>query len=355
MSNTKLHSEVINENLISQVLGKLSIRDDTQSCKFSTALKGTCLKIFSPVEDKGYFTWSPMDYSSSPQGIGKVKSAKAIQAAINIHGTPDILKDINKVKKSTRLPRSFLSLPPDEKKNLFPYGQYDIASIHVAAHHRGVDWDKIDFCFGGSTLEMLAQKSNKDPYKAVRIPGTKTIFVSKSKRYNQNQADPGFQFERLMTGKNMSDHSNWESVEHLHIMKVGKFTVLFMAEVDAMDGKHPVEIKASNPRYWGTKVMFQMISSRSPTLCHGIKRYGQLIDIKLLTLEEVSEIAMNNSFMPIEKNIIEGMEKLKSIQKLEEKENDTFSIQFRNDRMQLIPTSDEKILPSPTIVKELVL
>ena len=343
-------------DLISQVLGKLSIRDDdTQSCKFRTALKGTGLKIFTPIEDKGYFTWSPMDYSSTLQGLEKVNSAKAIKAAISIHGTPDILKDLKKVKKTTRLPRSFLSLPPNEKDNLFPYGQIDVASMHVAAHHRGVDWTKIDFCFGGSTLEMLAQKSNKDPYKAVRIPGTKTICVSKSKRYTQNQADPGFQFERLMTGKGMSERSDWKSTEHIHIMKVDEFNVLFMAEVDAMDEKRPVEIKASNPRYWGTKVMFQMISNGSPTLCHGIKRFGQLADIELLTLEEVSETAMNSSFVPIEKNIIEGMKSLKSILKMEKKENDTFSVQFSGGRMQLIPTRDEKILPSPKIVKELVL
>ena len=64
----------------------------------------------------------------------------------------------------------------------------------------------------------------------------------------------------------------------MHTMKIGKrWTVLFCAEVDAKDDDgSPVEVKASNPHYWGTKVMFQMISSGSSRLCHGEKSRGAL-------------------------------------------------------------------------------
>ena len=353
MSSTKSLSDVSDDNLIHQLFKKFTIQDETNTCKFRTALNSTGLDIFTLVEDKGFLTWSPNDYPSYPQGLGKANSTNAIQAALNIHGKPSILQNISKLRKNTRLPLSFRSLPPDNKDNIFPYGQNDIACMHVAARHRGVDWAKIDFCFGGSTLEMLAQKSSEDPYNAVKIPGTKTIFVTKSKRYTQNQADFGFQFERLVTGKDMCARSNWESTEHLQIMKVGKFNVLFMAEVDALDEDYPVEIKASNPRYWGTKVMFQMISNGSPKLCHGIKKYGELTDIQILTLEEVSKNALKCTYKPIESNIIEGMEKLKSILKMEREENDTFSVQFNGEKMQLLPTR-EKVLPNPKIVKELV-
>ena len=99
---------------------------------------------------------------------------------------------------------------------------------------------------------------------------TKCILVAKKKDYAQNLADVGFQFERYVTGGDMMDTKTNTSVEHIHIMKVGERTVLFRAEVDAIDGNgSALEVKASNPRYWGTKVMFQMISSGSSKLCQG--------------------------------------------------------------------------------------
>lgn len=50
-------------------------------------------------------------------------------------------------------------------------------------------------------------------------------------------------------------------LEHIHTMKVGTKSVLFQAEVDAIDSGSLVEVNASNPHYWGTKVMFLAVPS----------------------------------------------------------------------------------------------
>jgi hypothetical protein len=45
-------------------------------------------------------------------------------------------------------------------------------------------------------------------------------------------------------------------------MQIYSLTVLFSADVDAIDKDFAlVEVKASNDKYWGTKVMFQVISN----------------------------------------------------------------------------------------------
>ena len=127
----------------------------------------------------------------------------------------------------------------------------------------------------------------------MRVPGKKTILL-KRKEYTQNLADVGFRFERYVTGKLMSDSGGpLEFVEHMHLVKVGKHKVLFHAEADALtlDGD-PVEIKVSNPRYWGTKVMFQMISYGSTKLCHGEKYRGVLSRVTLRSLSSVARDAL---------------------------------------------------------------
>lgn len=144
---------------------------------------------------------------------------------------------------------------------------------------------------------VIAAKDANDPFIVSRIPGTKCILIAKKKAYIKNLADAGFQFERYVTGGSMLDTSgNPKHVEHIHTMKVGQKNILFRAEVDAADADGSlVEVKASNPRYWGTKVMFQMISSGSSKLCHGEKSRGVLTRITLKSLSRVSEM---HSSMP---------------------------------------------------------
>jgi hypothetical protein len=79
-------------------------------------------------------------------------------------------------------------------------------------------------------------------------------------------------------------------------MKIGERTVLFRVEADAKDDESsPVEVKESNPHYWVTKVMFQMISSGSSKLCHGEKSRGVLTRVTFMSLSTVSKNALENA------------------------------------------------------------
>jgi hypothetical protein len=147
-----------------------------------------------------------------------------------------------------------MSLPPNSHSNQFPFGHYDVASLCIASKHRNVDLNEIDFIFGGSTLEMLATHDTSSTYMACLVPTTtNTLLVRKCKEYIQNFSDVGFQFERYVTTGNMNESDDVKFIEHLQLMQIGsKFKVLICAEADACDDDGiPIEVKASNPQYWG--------------------------------------------------------------------------------------------------------
>jgi len=95
-----------------------------------------------------------------------------------------------------------------------------------------------------------------------------------------------------MTGEQVSDRHSVTSVEHMHLMQVDKFRVLFRAEADALYEGEPIELKAANPAYYGTRVMYQMISNGSPTLCQGVKSRGVLVDARLENLSQVTHTTL---------------------------------------------------------------
>lgn len=149
------------------------------------------------------------------------------------------------------------------------------------------------------------------------------------------------------------DTSNNTTVEHLHLMKIGEKTVLFRAEVDAVDTDgSPIEVKASNPRYWGTKVMFQMISSGSTKLCHGEKSRGVLTRV---TLKKLSSVAMDAleyaNVSSLQKNILKGMDEIQS----QVKDDETYKVSFTGGSLRLVPASTRiyTMFPPDHIVKSL--
>jgi hypothetical protein len=229
----------------------------------------------------------------------------------------------------------------------------------VASRYRNLDLNKVDFAFGGSTLQMLATlDTSSDPYIVTKVAGTKTILVVKKKEYTQNIVNIGFQFERYVTGKKMSDTSSeLEFVEHMHLTKVGAFKVLFRAEVDAQTSSgYPVEVTASNPHYWGTKVLFQMISNGSTKLCHGEKYRGALAHITLQDLSQVSKDALEYTDVRVlQRNILKGMNAIKA--QLEPLvDGEIRRISFSGGSLKLLPTSSRTsaILPSNEVVKSLL-
>ena len=93
--------------------------------------------------------------------------------------------------------------------------------------------------------------------------------------YNKDFNDSGMQFERLVTSEEpleskadchraMRQSADGSHINYLQTMKIGQFTALVDAEIDAIeeDGSL-VEIKSRNPKYFETKLMFQMMSSGS--------------------------------------------------------------------------------------------
>lgn len=74
---------------------------------------------------------------------------------------------------------------------------------------------------------------------------------------------------------------------NLRLVRIGPYKILFAAEVDAVDhseasagGGAPgtaklVEVKAGNPRWFGAKVFFQMLSSGAEVLVYADKRRGK--------------------------------------------------------------------------------
>lgn len=322
---------------------------ESVNSQFKDELKKTALEIFTPLSDHGYFSWKPQ---GSCRNISSIKSSEQITDYVDLDERPKVLVNTSRL----RLPQAFKSLPPQEQENQFPYGHYDIASLYVASQHRGVNMDEVDFCFGGSTLEMLAQKDTMKPYMAARVPNTDTILVVNCAEYVQNYADFGFQFERLVTGLSFSDRPVVEFVEHLHLMLVGSHRVLFGAETDALHDGEPIEVKASNPRNWGTKVMFQMISSASPKLCHGVKVRDDLTRVNLISLSEIANRALQNrARAKFEANILEGMAALIT-QMVGAKDGEVFKVSFPDGslRLQLATTENAILLPPASIVKDLL-
>ena len=255
-----------------------------------------------------------------------------------------------------RLPFAFRNLPVEEHANKFPYGRYEIASLYVASKFRCVDLDLVDFAFGGSALEIFARMEATDTYMVTRVHNTNTILVAKCKDYVKNYADLGFQFERLVTGESVTDKAEVEFVEHLQLMQVGTHRVLFGAETDALLDGEPAEVKASNPYHWGTKVMFQMISSGSPMLCHGVKSRGSLTSVNLIELSQVARDAFKvQSRSVLEANILSCMASLKN-QMEKAKDGELYKIAFSGGSLRLLPSTTRSavLLPPPPIVKDLI-
>ena len=150
--------------------------------------------------------------------------------------------------------------------------------------------------------------------------------------------------------------SDDSSVEHLHVMNIGTYRVFFRAETDAILEGSPVEIKASNPRYWGTKVMFQMISSGSTKLCHGQKSRGSLTGVEIQSLVQVASTALAyTSVETLERNILKGMESIQSQMK-DASPGEVFKVSFQGTSLRLLPVRGRSadVLPPPEIVHELI-
>jgi hypothetical protein len=178
---------------------------------YETELRKTKLTIFTPLSDHGYFGWKP-DANMS-QRLSAVRSSKEIVDHIDLNETPPTVVPISHF----RLPMRFhTDLPPTTYASHYPYGNYYIASLYAATQLRDVSLKEIDFVFGSSTLEMLAQQILPSPFLVTLVPSTeRTIIVANCKDYILDLSEAGYQFKRLVTGLPMDQTpSRFECVEH---------------------------------------------------------------------------------------------------------------------------------------------
>ncbi len=150
----------------------------------------------------------------------------------------------------------------------------------------------------------------------------------------------------------MTDYSDRLTVEHLHVMHVSDWSVIFTAEVDAVDHESAiVEVKASNPRFWGTKVMFQKISSDSSKLCLGLRQKDVLADVSIKDLSTVEKNALESvSLKNLQINILNS---LKSI--IEQLNNEhSHRIVVNKKGLLLKRVNDINLFPSKQVVTRLL-
>jgi hypothetical protein len=319
------------------------------------ALKATNLSIFTPIADLGYFGWTP---NGEYKELDEVTVAD-ITESIDVDTKPSLIVPIERLM--SKLPMTFESLSPRETTNKYPHKPPHVTSIHVAVRHRGVDMSKVDFFFGGSTLEILATRkiSNDKEYLVTLLPGTDTIMIASHKEYISDKAAPGYQFERFMTGEGFGDKHKAEEIVHMQLMDVGGHVVLFNAEVDAMDDNDdPVEVTTGNPRYWGTSKVYQMISSGTHTLYAGNKYRGSLTQV----VEHRLPGLITSGFAVVEVmqhecNIKDAMASL--LEELEagkfEGGKRVFSIRFDGMDIVLEPWSAENVFVPGAVMRELIL
>lgn len=206
-------------------------------------------------------------------------------------------------------------------------------------------------------MSWLAKRDNPQGENLVGVvmPETNVVSVWKERQYSQNHSVPGFQFERLVTGNSFVDLHDIDSIEHLHVMKVGTYTILFCAEVDAITSNGtPVEITFSR---WIQNKIFQMISNGSSTLCAGTRGYGHgsLTNIQMMPLGSI--ISPQQALAPQWRtNILEGLEVLKSsLQTFGAGEpfEVTFAPNNGISKLQAKEDADSPALPPVNVIKDL--
>lgn len=310
------------------------------------------LTIFQCIADVGFYQWNPngREYKE----LADVTEVDFL-GFIDEQAKPCVALPLYTLRK--KCPIRFAGIPPQTHWNRFPFNPTYMTSLHVAVKYRNVKLDTMNFVFGGSTLNMLASQevSSAGKYFATLVPGSRTLIVAKHSEYEQDYAQPGFQFERFVTGGRFEDKHDDGLVEHMHIMKVGNHRVLFTADCDAIDKDgNPLEIKCSNPQYWGTKVMFQMLSNGSTSLYSGRKRSGKLVDVSVESLDSmIDKVEESYNLKSLENNILSGMKILQdAIDSGKFDDGTTRMISFSGNELKLVSCGNvAAMLPRDEVIR----
>jgi hypothetical protein len=340
----------------------------SQQQQLANELQEIGFSIFQTSRSLGYFTWRPDNDNGGEkiryQNLDTIND-RDVTDRLDMNGRPPTL-DIPKIS----LPYSFdfnnsstSSEPSFDNK--FPYGQLECVHLH-AATLRETDWKATDFSISGSALHMLAERriTPTSPFFCCKIPHTGgTILVAMGKEYAMVDGETtAYQFERLVTGKSTTaDDSAGTFTEHLQLMKVGTFHALFRAKVGARSAEtgQPIEITTSKPRYRGTRLMLQMISSGSTLLCEGSKSRGSIVDITTRSLVSVANDAIGDRahLQWLENNIVQGLSDIQT-QLQGATDGHVHKIVFAQYTHQLklepLQTAGKSLLPRGKVMKALL-
>jgi hypothetical protein len=290
--------------------------------------------------------------------FSNVTAQDVLQGLHDQETKPDPVVELSTIN----IPTMFVNAEPQLVLNMFPVDAGYIVPLYVAKE-RGLDLREVDFVLGGSALSILAAKdvdrdfssTDEVKYLVQKCPTTNIIVLAKSRIYTANHADIGAQFQRLVTGRPMIDELDLRTFESLHLIKVSGYTVLFATEVEAVDESGmPVKLRSGRPRFtWNSmKVMFQMLSSGSRNLILGDRRGPILREVRRVSFDEVTREHSPASLEAAGNNIGDVLRELK--RSTEITADAATELDFQEGQMVLRPCPSGDLLPSESVVKELL-
>jgi len=215
-----------------------------------------------------------------------------------------------------RLPLSFIrSKTFVGFRNRLPYRPPPVAPLIVAS--KLINISDIDFFIGGSALYTLAS-GQLDRSKYTVQKWRNMIMIQCTSDYIIHLLNRNFQFERLLSGRNMGKLDGDKThVEHLQVLRIGKFKVLVAAGasgVDALDDRgRMVEFKAASKPNW-KKTMLRMISSGSGRLMLGnTTLYGKLTGIEQYSLQQVYSMVPQDDRRALADNITSSLNSIRQL------------------------------------------
>lgn len=244
-----------------------------------------CFEELHLVEDLGYVAWynnfSVVNRSRMCAGDVEVEEVRNGLLACAGWKMPEAhprrLTDLDELRMTLPLKLPFASRGQGSKHKQrlgyfykLPYAMPPVAAPFAASQR--FDFSKIDFIVGGSVLYTLATGdfAEKD-YTVQRWHDAVMV-----RRYSASPdfvdlKNKGLQIKRLFTGHGQNETGLHEkTVEHLQVLRIGRYNVLFIAEVDAVDKQgRRVEVKTVAIPNW-RQIMFQMMAKGSTTFVHGI-------------------------------------------------------------------------------------
>ena len=244
-------------------------KENTPKSHLELALTKVGLSNVHLIRDLGYFRWGPPNGRRDRWRSKQIQKATVddIQQLVISDRPPDMVIDVNDLQ----LPIQFrTNLTKQLVASKYPFGNSGIGTLLHAKSK--CDLGTFDFCLGSPALEILSaeRKTGKGataPFLVMKVPGTRMILARYQLNYVQDYSVPGFQFERILTGKRLEDHHDIGLTKHVQLMRIGRFQAVISGEADGMDSEgNAVEFKLMKPESFGST----RVSNGRDRLCYSV-------------------------------------------------------------------------------------